>query len=95
MQTYEFMSVDDAIKKLQDIKIKNDKARIIICTIDFDNDSESRLIETPDYGCALVRKSKTIIYNNDEFIPHMQLFTKKQDSIRNIQRIGVLHDIFI
>ena len=95
MSTYELMTVDAAIQNLQDIKKKNKKAKIVIGTIDFENDFESRVMTSPDEGCSLVRLSKTIVYNGDNYIPHMQLFTKKQDNIRNIQRIGVLHDIFI
>ena len=95
MQTYGFIDVDAAIKKLQNIKKKNINAKVIICTIDFDNDSESRIVASPDDGCKLVRKSKTIIFNGDRYFPHIQLFSKKQESITNIQRIGVVHDIYL
>ena len=93
MNSFKFTDVDDAIKKLQDLKRENKKGRIVICTIDFDNDKESRTTATPDEGCLLVRRSQTIIMNEDTFIPHMELYSKKQTDIENIIPKGIMHDI--
>lgn len=93
MNSFKFTDVDDAIRKLQDLKKENKKGRIIICTIDFDNDKESRKTATPDEGCLLVRRSQTIIMNEDTFIPHMELYSRKQTSIENIIKEGIMHDI--
>lgn len=93
MNSFKFTDVDDAIKKLQDLKKENKKGRIVICTIDFDNDKESRKTATPDEGCLLVRRSQTIIMNEDTFLPHMELYSSKQTSIENIIREGIMHDI--
>ena len=60
---------------------------------DFDNDEESRKTATPDEGCVLVRKSKTIIINEDTFIPHMELYSVQQNDIENIIKKGIMHDI--
>ena len=67
--TFKFTDVDSAIKKLQEIKKENKNGTIVICTVDFDNDKESRKAATVDEGCVLVRKSKTIIFNEDTIIP--------------------------
>lgn len=91
--TFEFNDVDSAIQKLQDLKKENKNGKIVICTIDFDNDKESRKVATPDEGCVLVRKSKTIIINEDTFIPHMELYSTKQTDLENIIKTGVMHDI--
>ena len=93
MNSFKFTDVDDAIRKLQDLKKENKKGRIVICTIDFDNDKESRTTATPDEGCLLVRRSKTIIMNEDTFIPHMELYSRKQTDIENIIKEGIMHDI--
>ena len=91
--TFKFTDVDSAIQKLQDLKRENKNGRIVICTIDFDNDKESRKTATPDEGCVLVRKSKTIIINEDTIIPHMELYSVAQNDLENIIRKGTMHDI--
>lgn len=92
---FKFTDIDSAIKKLQDLKRKNKDVTIVICTIDFDNDMESRKMATPDEGCILVKRSKTIIINEDEFIPHMELYSTKQNDLENIIRSGLMHDIIL
>lgn len=91
--TFEYMKADDAIRKLQELKKRNKKAKILICTIDFDKDSEQRKTATPDEGCGLVRRSKSIILNEDPFIPHMELYSVVQNDLENIIKTGVMHDI--
>lgn len=90
-----FGDVDSAIKSLQNLKKDGKKRTIIISTIDFDNDEESRKEATPDEGCVLVRKSKTIIINEDEYIPHMELYSMVQNDLENIIPKGIMHDIII
>lgn len=90
---FEYISEDKAIEKLQQLKREHKKNRkIIICTIDFDNDTEIRKTATPDEGCSLVKRSKTIFLDNDKYFPHMELYSAAQD-INNIQAIGIMHDI--
>lgn len=91
-ETFECLDMDKAIEKLQKLKKDKKKRKVIICTVDFDSDEESTKITTPEEGCLLVRKSKTIIMNEDTYIPHMQLFSTKQD-LKNILREGTMHDI--
>lgn len=88
-----FTDVDSAIKALQALKKDGKDGRILICTIDFDNDKESRKVTTSDEGCVLVRKSKTIIINEDEYIPHMELYSVVQNDLKNRTREGIMHDI--
>lgn len=94
-ETYDYTSIDKAIERLQKLKAegKNPK-NVVILTMDFDNNTSSKKIATPDDGCLLVRKSKTIIMNEDEYIPHMQLFNTEQD-IQNIIKRGIMHDILL
>lgn len=91
--TFKFTDVDSAIQKLQELKRENKSKAIVICTIDFDKDEESRKTATPDEGCMLVRKSKTIIINEDTFISHMELYSTKQNDLENIIKSGIMHDI--
>lgn len=91
-ETFECLDMDKAIEKLQKLKKDKKKRKVIICTVDFDSDEESTKVTTPEEGVLLVRKSKTIIMNEDTYIPHMQLFSTKQD-FKNILREGTMHDI--
>lgn len=94
-ETYDYTSIDDAIARLQKLKEEGRNPKnIVIFTMDFDNNTSSKKIATPDDGCLLVKKSRTIIMNEDEYIPHMQLFNTEQD-IQNIIKKGIMHDIFI
>lgn len=91
--SFEFSDLDAAIELLQKLKKVNKNSKIVISTIDFDKDEESRKVATPDEGCILVRKSKTIVINEDTFIPHIELYSSKQNDIENIIKKGIMHDI--
>lgn len=93
--TIEYLEVDVAIEKLQKIKRENKKRKIIICTIDFDNNEEYRSVTTADEGCSLIAKANTIIFNDDEFIPHMALYSVSQLDLKDIRSVGIMHDILI
>lgn len=94
-ETYDYTSIDEAIERLQKLKEegKNPK-NVLIFTVDFDNNTSTKKLATPDDSCLLVRKSKTIIMNEDTYLPHMQLFNTEQD-IENIIRRGIMHDIIL
>lgn len=94
-QTFEFLDIDSAIEKLQKLKKENKKRRITICTIDFDNDEEIRRQCSPDEGCVLIRESKTIVFNDDQFLPHLELYSVLQRDLDNLVRKGVMHDIIL
>lgn len=95
--TVEYCDIDRAIKILQKMKKDNKygkNRRIIISTIDFDVDVETKKTATPDEGCVLVRKAETIVLNNDVYFPHMELYSILQD-INDIRRKGIMHDIVL
>lgn len=94
-EAYDYSTIDEAIERLQKLKTegKNPK-NVVILTMDFDNNTSSKKIASPDDGCLLVKNSKTIIMNEDEYIPHMQLFNTEQN-IKNIIRRGIMHDILL
>ena len=93
-ETFEIMTYDEAIKLLQDLKKKNKDCKIIVTSFDFDNNEEHRRVASPDRVCVLVRNSNTVVFNSDEFLPHMQLYSKSQVA-ENIVREGVMHDILL
>lgn len=95
MESYNFASYDEAIEKLQSMKKDGKNGKVTIFTIDFDNDTESKKVATTEEGCVLVRRSKTVIINEDTFIPHIQLFSKQQRSIENIIKEGIMHDVIL
>lgn len=93
MESYKFSNYDDAINMLQRMKKQGKNKKSVVFTINFDNDTEFKSSITLDEGCTLVRKSKTIVINEDVYIPHMQLFSTVQTDIHNIEKRGIMHDI--
>lgn len=93
MESYGFSDYDEAIKMLQSLKKQGKNKKQVVFTINFDEGTESKTIATPEEGCMLVRKSKTIIINEDTFIPHMQLYSREQADIENIIKEGIMHDL--
>ncbi len=94
LETYEVMSCDDAIKLLQELKKKNKDCKVVVTSFDFDKNEEHRRVATPDKVCVLVKKSNTVILNADDFLPHMQLYSKNQIP-ENIVREGIMHDVLL
>ena len=93
-ETYKVENYDEAIAILQRVKESGAKCNITIYTFDFDKNLESHKVTTPESVCILVEKSKTIIMNNDSYVPHMQLFSMVQ-SPENIVRKGIMHDVLL
>ena len=93
-ETYEATSYDEAIEVLKKLKANKEDCKITIYTFDFDKNLESHNITTPEKVCILVEKSKSIIMNRDEVVPHMQLFSIQQ-SPENIIRKGIMHDVLL
>ena len=91
---FECNSIDKAIEILKKIEKANGEKnkKILICTIDFDNNTHQRKTATPEEGCGLIRKSKTIFFNEDKYFPHMELYSRIQN-IDDIKAVGVMHDI--
>lgn len=95
MESYEFTDCDKAIEMLQNMKKNGQNGKIVVFTINFDDNTECKKIATTDEGRVLVRKSKTIVINEDTFLPHMQLFSNTQTDIENIIKKGIMHDIIL
>ena len=94
LETFEVMSCDDAIKLLQDLKKKDKGCKVVVTSFDFDKNEEHRRVASPDRVCVLVRNSNTVVFNSDEFLPHMQLYSKNQVA-ENIVREGIMHDVLL
>ena len=92
MEAYGYYNIDQAIKKLQTLKKHEKKCKILIYTIDYDQNEESEKLTTPDEGCELVKKAKSIFFNEGEVFEHMQLFSIVQD-LESMRREGITHDI--
>lgn len=91
--TFQILTIDAAIEKMQELKQVDPYQKITICTIDFERGSESRNVCSPDEGCLLICQSRTVIFNNDEYIPHMELFSTYIRDVKNIIPKGIMHDI--
>ena len=94
METFEIMSCDDAIALLQRIKKQNKDCRIVVTSFDFSNGNTQCKSETPDKVCILIENSNTVILNRDDFIPHMQLYSRHQIP-QDIIREGIMHDVLL
>lgn len=94
-ECYEFVSVDEAIERLEKLKRKNKNAKIAMSTFDFDNDESSFTMITPDEGCILAKKAGSIVMNGDLYISHMQLYSVRQVSPKKLKRKGRMHDILL
>lgn len=94
IEAYEYSDYNQAMQKMKELEKKNKKYKILIYTIDYDQNEESKKITTPAEGCKLIRKAKTIFLNRDEIIEHMQLYSTIQD-IEHINREGIMHDIIL
>lgn len=93
MESYRFGNIDEAIEMLQSLKKQGKNKKVVVFTVDFDANLQNKKIATPEEGCMLVKKSNTIIINEDTYISHMQLFSIKQDNIKNIIKEGIMHDL--
>lgn len=91
--TFKILTIDVAIEVVQKLKQVNPCQKIKICVIDFDHGSESVKVCSPDEACLLICQSRTVIFNNDEYIPHMELFSTHIRDVRNIIPKGIMHDI--
>ena len=91
--SYKFMSVDNAIKELS--KLKKNNKHVAVWVIDFDKEHEDKIMVSYTEGCNLIRKAKSIVHNDDEYIPHLELFSIVQKDINNVIRSGTMHDILL
>jgi hypothetical protein len=94
-QTFKVLNVDDAIKKLTEIKMKGNKEDFVVLMVDFDNDKSEKMITSFDESCNLIRNAATITHNEDELLPHMELFSNLYKDKYNIKPNGVMHDILL
>lgn len=89
-----YINVDEAIMLLKEYKKKNG-GKIKVCTVDFNNEIMGYKFCFPEEGCMIVQKAnaKTILLNNEDFLPHIELYSVLQDKDR-VKREGIMHDIF-
>jgi 23S rRNA A2030 N6-methylase RlmJ len=83
--------MSDAIEIME--SLKEEKKKVIICEVNFENGEESRKIVEPNEGVILIEKAKTIVMNIDEYISHIQVFSTLQKDLENIKKEGIMYDI--
>ena len=93
MESYSFINIDEAIKKLEKIKKRNKRA--VVFVINFDNETSERKTVTYDEGCKILRNGATIAHNQDDYISHIEVFSVKQKDKEHIVPTGTMHDILI
>lgn len=93
MESYGFVDIDAAIKKLE--KMKKENKNTVVFIVDFDNNTTKRKIANYDESCKIIRNGITIAHNQDDYISHIEVFSVKQKDKNNILPIGIMHDILI
>lgn len=93
MESYEFVDIDTAIKKLERLKRENRKA--VVCIVDFDNDTTEKKIASYDESCKIIRNGATIAHNQDSVVSHLEVFSLPQKQLESIVPKGIMHDILI
>lgn len=94
METFEIMTCDEAIKVLQKMKKQNKNCKVAVTSFDFETNETKFRAASPDGVCILVKNSNTIIMNDDDFFPHMQLYSRSQIP-ESIVREGIMHDVLL
>lgn len=93
MENFQFVDIDTAIAQLE--KIKNGNKNVVVFIINFDKNTSEKIIANYDESCKIIRNGSTIAYNQDDFIPHIEVFSVVQKNKENILPIGIMHDIFV
>lgn len=89
METFEKITQDKAMK------IIGGKNTFIDFMVNFENNSLVK--NTISYSSVhkLIKTGKTIFFNEDEFLSHLQIYICEQLDERNIVANGIMHDIMI
>lgn len=94
MESFNFINEDEAIALLQDLKSTYAINSIMIHFVDFDTGETNQSRKSIEEGCNIIRKAKTITYNDDDYVPHLMAFSKK-GNWKNIPNTGKMHDLFL
>ena len=66
----------------------------LVTSFDFETNETKCRSTSPERVCVLVQNSNTVIMNGDDFLPHMQLYSRSQIP-ENIVREGIMHDVLL
>lgn len=94
MGTFEVMTCDEAIEVLRKMKKNNKNCKVAVTSFDFEANETKCMSTSPERVCVLVQNSNTVIMNGDDFLPHMQLYSRSQIP-ENIVREGIMHDVLL
>ena len=93
MESFDLIDIDKAISLLE--KIKENNSNVAVFIINFDENTSEMKNMSYNESCNIIHKGSTIAYNQDDFIPHIEVFSVVQKDKENILPIGIMHDIFI
>lgn len=93
MEDFNIIDIDTAISLLE--RIKKENSNITVFIINFDENTSERKNMSYNESCDIIRNGSTIAYNQDDFIPHIEVFSIMQKNKENILPIGIMHDIFV
>lgn len=86
------VSVDEAINKLNRYKQMYGD-HIMVCIIDLTNGVQSKERKTIEEGYSILTKSAKLIFNEDEYVPHLMAFNLKSKDI--LPKCGKVHDFLL
>jgi len=85
------LSKEEAIERLLNYK----KEKVLVYKINFDEMEERKKFVSKEECFILIENAKTIIFNEDDFISHMELFSVLQRDIENLTREGIMYDVLL
>ena len=68
--------------------------KMIVLFVDYDRETDDCLSLGRDVVTKLINKANTIIFNEDTFVPQIQLWSIKQE-LEDMKRKGTMHDVLI
>ena len=81
-------------KEIIDRRGGNGTMIILFVDYDFNPERVDRKSVEKEMVYGLINAAHTIIFNDDRYVPHMQLWSVKQDPEKMVRK-GSLHDVLI
>lgn len=86
------VTVDEAINRLiQHKQIYGD--HIYVCIVDLANGIQRKERKSIEEGCNIITKSGTLLFNEDDYVPHLMAFNLHVDDV--FCRDGKIHDFLL
>lgn len=86
------VTIDEAINRLiQHKQMYGD--HISVCIVDLKNGIEKKERKTIEEGFNIIYESRTLLFNEDDYVPHLMAFNLQADDI--LCKDGKVHDFLL